>query len=202
MPPSRRRAAPLIPCVLALLLCASPAAAQTALYGACLENAHEVLEGALEQLEALSRRRVRPDGSGGGGTSGPVLRADQFPSWTDPGTGLYLGSKVDTWTSGFLAGVYYRMFALTGDARWAALGAAELPGLAPAAAKTDRHSLSHIFDASYGEALAAAGPPGQADNAERDRQVLQQAAASLMERCAGGGPGRRWRAVAAVVWMR
>lgn len=126
----------------------------------------------------LADRRERPDGSGGG--EGPTpLAASLFPNSTHRSTGLYQGSKASKWTAGFLAGCYWRAYNLTGDAKWARLATAELPGLAKVAGETDNHKVSHIFDSAYSEALAA-GAPGA--DPKKYQKVLQRAAASLAER--------------------
>lgn len=86
---------------------------------------------------ALAARRERPDGSGGGEEAPQPLPANQFPNSTHPATGLYQGSKAAKWTSGYLAGCYWRAFNLTGDPKWAELAKAELPGLDQVAGETD-----------------------------------------------------------------
>lgn len=79
--------------------------------------------------------------------------------------------------------MYFRAYMLTGDAKWAELGAAELPGLAQVAVETDSHKLSHLFDSSFGEALLAAAPGAPLDEY---RHVMQTAAAALVQRCVSG----------------
>lgn len=92
---------------------------------------------------------------------------------------MYQGSKASKWTAGYLAGCYWRAYALTGDAKWARLAQAELPGLAKVAGETDNHKVSHIFDSAYSEGLAA-GAPGA--DVKQYQKVLQRAAASLAAR--------------------
>lgn len=138
----------------------------------------DVIDGALDHLQDLADRRERPDGSGGGEGPTPLV-ASLFPNSTDRSTGLYQGSKASKWTAGFLAGCYWRAYNLTGDAKWARLATAELPGLAKVAGETDNHKVSHIFDSAYSEALAA-GAPGA--DPKKYQKVLQRAAASLAAR--------------------
>ena len=81
---------------------------------------------------------------------------------------------------GFLAGCYDKMYVLSGrQPVWAALGAAQLPGLAAQQYDTTTHDVGFKLMTSYGQALAAKAP-GTPVGAYR--RVLRNGAASLAQR--------------------
>lgn len=176
-PASRTSSVSLACLVLGVLLVSRGSSASQA--GVDLELLVSVLDGALSQLEGIAARRVRPDGSGGGEDHPNPIPPDAFPNSTSALTGEYEGSIASKWTAGYLAGCYFRAYMMTGDEQWADLGTAELPGLIDVAEEIDSHKGSHIFDSSFGEALAAAAP---GTPVKEYQQVMQTAAASLAAR--------------------
>lgn len=149
----------LIPAAILLLLAALVSTA----------NSQEQIN--LPAILALASQRLSAIAPPGGGV---------WITETDPATGAWVREPTpERWTSGFLTGCLWEMYALSnGNLSWSQLAEAQLPWLAADHLPATDHDIGFIVMSSFGEALEMApwGSPIAEWQAELEAAAVQLAA--------------------------